>query len=127
MEMEEHQVTECIIAVILVDMIHFHHVFLSKRQSTPSALPLLLLQELGSPGVHHGMSFQALAPIQQVAIVGAGRPSYLFMSLNGRVPVELEFGTHWGTKGVSPINLFPVFRINPTSLFPGMSSSAPTL
>ncbi len=77
--------------------------------------------------MHEGVCFQALAPVQQIAIVRTRRSSHLFMPLDGRVPMQSELSTHWSAKGVSSINLFPVFRVNPASFLSRMSSSGPTL
>ena len=77
--------------------------------------------------MHHGMRLEALAPIQQIAIVRTRRPSHLWMPLDGRVPMQSEFGPHWSAKGVSPIDVFPVLGVNPASFLPRMPSSGPAL
>ncbi len=73
------------------------------------------------------MCFQALTPVEEISIIRTGCSPYLFVSLDGRVPVPSKLCTLWGTEGVSAINLFPVFGVGPASFLPRMPSSGPAL
>ena len=55
------------------DVVDFNDIFVLEMQSTQEAFPALFLQELALGSIEQRMPAQALTPIRQVAIIGAGR------------------------------------------------------
>ncbi len=82
MTVEEHLVAQVIMVAISVEVIDFHDVSIDEMQFTPATFPLVLLQELRFGLMHQWMSLEALAPIQQVPIIGAGCSFHLDVSLD---------------------------------------------
>ena len=68
------------------DMIGLQNIAMFEIQSTPGTNTALLLQELGFPGIEHGVFTHAGGPVQEVAIKwAAGR-------LDFRVPDNMVIG-----------------------------------
>jgi hypothetical protein len=55
------------------DVINFHDIGVLKEQSTPATFSLLLTQQCPFHSIAHGVVFEPLAPIEEIAIVGTGR------------------------------------------------------
>jgi hypothetical protein len=64
MSMEQHFVTQVVVVMVPVNMIHFHKVSILEVQFTPATLSLLLLEQACFRLMHHWMRFQALAPVE---------------------------------------------------------------
>ena len=68
-------------------MIDFDDIGVLKEQSTPATFPLLFAQERALDPIKHGMGFQSLAPIEEIAIVGTGRSLDFDVLLDVRLSV----------------------------------------
>jgi len=68
-------------------MIDFHDISVLKKQLTPTTFPLLLAQERTLDPITHGMVFESLAPVEEVAIVGTGRSLDFDVLLDVRLSV----------------------------------------
>jgi len=66
-------------------MIDFNDIGVLKEQLTPTTLSLLLPQERALNPIKHGMGFESLAPIEEIAIVVSG------------------IGIQYGGRGSSPL------------------------
>ena len=67
------------------NVIYLHMIAVSEEQSAPPALALLVLEEFAKRAIEHVMVAQPLAPVQQVAVVGASRSLHFDVSLDMRV------------------------------------------
>ena len=54
-------------------MVNFDDIGVLKEQFTPATFSLLFAQQGTLDPIEHGMDFEPLAPIEEIAIVGAGR------------------------------------------------------
>jgi hypothetical protein len=61
--MDQHFVTQVVVIVVAINVIHLHNVSIFEVQFTPTAFSLLLLEQSRFRLMHHWMSFQTLAPI----------------------------------------------------------------
>ncbi len=96
-----------------LDMIDFHAVSIFEEQFTPTTFPLLSLEQFCFSLVHHRMSFEPLTPIQQVAIIRAGRSFHFSMSLDVGLTVRAEFGSFGcGKHPCSPLYAIVSCKLN---------------
>ena len=73
------------------NVVNFNDISVLKEQLTPATFPLLLSQEHSLDAVAEGMCFESLAPVEQVAIVRAGRSLDFDVSLDMRLSVFPQF------------------------------------
>ena len=69
------------------DVIDFNDIGVLKEQLAPTTFPLLFAQEHALDPIEHGMGFESLAPIEEIAIVGTGRSLDLDVLLDVRLSV----------------------------------------
>ena len=77
--------------MVSIEMIDFQDVSVFEVQFTPTAFPLLPLEQFRLDLMHHRMSLEALAPIQQVSVIRAGSFPHLDVSLNLGGTVHPQF------------------------------------
>ena len=126
MAMEKHLVAQVVVITILIEVIDFHDVSVCKVQFTPPALPLLPLEQFRLGLMHQWMSLEALAPVQPVSIIRAGRSFHFGMSLDVRFTVRAYFRSFGrGKHPCSLLYVMPVALDNPVTSFVGMPSCCP--
>src|SRR5271157_3740716 len=77
--------------------------------------------------MHHWMRFQALTPVQHVAIIWRSLPLHLCIPLDSCLHVRPEFCALWCCKHMfTLLYLMPIFLDYPLSTFVGMSRFCPT-
>lgn len=64
------------------NMVDLNNIVVLEVQPTPPAFSALLLQEFAFPSIEQWVPAQALTPIRQVAIIGAGRSFHFGVVLN---------------------------------------------
>ncbi len=110
---------------IAVEVIDFYDGSIFEVQFTPATFASLFLEQPGFRLMHHWMSFEPLAPIQQVSIIRAGCSPHLDVYLDVCLTVCAEFGSFGRREDpLSPLYSVPVSAPDPvTSLvrmpFPG--------
>jgi hypothetical protein len=84
MTMESHLVTQFFSSATVFrgDMIDLNGVSILEEQFTPSALPLLFLQEFGLGATEKRVLPQPCTPVQKISVVGAGSSLHFGVSLN---------------------------------------------
>ena len=69
------------------DVVEFNNIGVLKEQLTPTTFPLLFTQERPLHPIEHGMGFESLAPIEEIAVIGTGRSLDLDVLLDVRLSV----------------------------------------
>ena len=69
------------------DVVDFNDIGVLKEQPTPPTFSLLRKQQGTLDPIEHGMGFQSLAPVEEIAIVGTGRSLDFDVLLDVRLPV----------------------------------------
>ena len=69
------------------DVVDFKNIGVLKEQLTPTTFPLLFTQECPLHPIEHGMDFESLAPIEEIAVIGTGRSLDLDVLLDVRLSV----------------------------------------
>jgi len=126
MSMEQHFVTQVVVVVIPVNMVHFHEVSILKVQFTPATFALLFLKESRFRLMHHWVRFQALAPVKQVSIIRTRASLHFGVPLNGRFAVHPQFCACGCCKYPCALfHLMPISLCHPLGSFVGMSGPYP--
>jgi hypothetical protein len=106
------------------DMIDFNVIPILKKESTPFAFPLLLVQEFGSGATEKRMVSQPCTPVPFVPVIWACGSLHFGMPLDFGSVVSPEFGSSIGEGPCSFLHM-PVFPGNPSFPFVGVSSACP--
>jgi hypothetical protein len=69
------------------DVVDFNNIGVLNEQLTPTTFPLLFTQERPLHPIEHGMGFESLAPIEEIAVIGTGRSLDLDVLLDVRLSV----------------------------------------
>src|SRR5712692_7698583 len=72
------------------DVIYFYHIPILEIQSTVSASPFVVFQQLSKRTVRHRVIFEPLCPVDKISIVGACCSSNFDVALDGRTRVSPE-------------------------------------
>ena len=72
-------------------MVNFGDIFISKEQSTPFTFALLLSEEYAQGSTKHVVVPESLTPVQEVAVIWAGRSLDFDVSLDVGVSVVPQF------------------------------------
>src|SRR5260370_8083515 len=89
-----------------LDMIDFHEVSILKVQFTPTTFSPLLLEQSRFRLMHQWMGFQALAPVEQVSIIGTGGTLHFLLPLDNCFPLHSPFFPSLGR--THPPSLLPL-------------------
>lgn len=106
--------------------VNFDDIGVSKEKATPATFPLLFAQEDSFDPIAHGVVFESLAPIEEIAIVGAG------CSFDLNVPLDVCLAMfpqdHFLAAELPAFSLLhmPVFVCNPVPSFVRVAAFRPS-
>lgn len=109
------------------EVIDFYQVFISEKESTPTAGALLFLKEFAQGSLQQGVLFEPGAPIQKVSVVGAGLSPHFKVALDWFSGMPFEYLTFLVSK--HPLVAWfhvPVFVMNPLPALSGVSAVGPS-
>lgn len=113
--------------MVSVNVVNFDLISIFEGEFAPSTFPLLPLQKVSYLRSRHGVLFQPLTPVQQIAIIRAC-VSFHFRIGSDDVCLtmrsELDFFGHG--KCLANSSLPPVFLVNPFLTLVGMTPLCPT-
>ena len=64
------------------DVIDLYVILICEEEFTPTAFPLLFLEQFAQRSTQHWVVFESGTPVEEVAVVWACRPSYFGVALN---------------------------------------------
>ena len=107
------------------NVVDFNDIGVLKEHLTPTTFPLLFAQQCAFDPIKHGVVFEPLAPVQEIASVGTGCSLHFDVLLDMRLAMFPQQGVLAAELPALSFLHMPVFVRNPVSSFMRVRACCP--